>query len=77
MNLWVHIPDTKLEFVLPQANLTGSRRIGTRGVDKGAKEDLKQILKQQILRSNEDIDLLIVQFLQQEHLALIQNYFEK
>jgi integrator complex subunit 10 len=75
MHLWIHISDIRLEFT--QTNLSGSRRIGTRGVDKGAKEDMKQIMKQQVLRENEDIDLLIIQFLKQEHLTIIQNYFEK
>ncbi|XP_055635558.1 integrator complex subunit 10 [Toxorhynchites rutilus septentrionalis] len=81
MYLWQQIPDMKLELALPQAgnNLVtpGSRRIGTRGADRGVKEDFKQIIRQLIGRSNEDLDELLVQFLQQQHMALLQNIFEK
>ncbi|RZB38920.1 Glyco transf 22 domain containing protein [Asbolus verrucosus] len=33
----------------------GQRRIGTRGADKGAKEEIKQIIKRQVARSNENL----------------------
>lgn len=74
MHLWSSC-EVKLEFVL--SSQSSSRRIGTRGSDKGVKEDFKQIIKQQVSRSNEDIDSIIVQFLQQEHMMLVQNVFEK
>lgn len=81
MYMWQNCPDVKLELALPTSSSTlagaGSRRIGTRGVDKGAKEDFKQAIRQQISRSNEDLDELLVQFLQQQHLNLLQNIFEK
>ncbi|XP_001647882.2 integrator complex subunit 10 [Aedes aegypti] len=81
MYLWQNCPDIKLELALPSSSSSlaaaGSRRIGTRGVDKGVKEDFKQAIKQQITRSNEDLDELVVQFLQQQHLTLLQNIFEK
>ncbi|XP_055612588.1 integrator complex subunit 10-like [Uranotaenia lowii] len=81
MYIWQNCPDVKLEIALPQttSNLAaaGSRRIGTRGADKGVKEDFKQIIRQQITRCNEDLDELIVQFLQQQHLTILQNIFEK
>ncbi|XP_053695260.1 integrator complex subunit 10 [Sabethes cyaneus] len=82
MYLWQKCPEIKLEFALPQSagGLTapgGSRRIGTRGSDRGVKEDFKQVIRQQIARCNEDLDDLIAQFLQQQHLALLQNIFEK
>lgn len=66
--------DVKLEFSTPQS--AGQRRIGTRGADKGYKEDFKQIIKQQVLRCNEDIVGLIIQFIQQEHSTLHQNLFD-
>lgn len=66
--------EVKLEFTIPQ---TSSRRIGTRGSDKGVKEDFMQIIRQQISRSNEDIDDVIVQFLRQEHVILVQTLFDK
>uniref|UniRef100_A0A182Q023 Integrator complex subunit 10 n=1 Tax=Anopheles farauti TaxID=69004 RepID=A0A182Q023_9DIPT len=78
MHLWTHSPDVKLELTMPQQSLaTGARRIGTRGADKGVKEDFKQIIRQQVARSNDDIDELMLQFLQQQHLVLMQNVFEK
>ncbi|ETN63570.1 integrator complex subunit 10 [Anopheles darlingi] len=78
MHLWTHSPEVKLELAMPQQSLaTGARRIGTRGADKGVKEDFKQTIRQQIARSNDDIDELMMQFLQQQHLSLVQNVFEK
>ncbi|XP_062716544.1 integrator complex subunit 10 [Aedes albopictus] len=81
MYLWQNCPDIKLELALSSSSnnlaAAGSRRIGTRGVDKGAKEDFKQAIRQQISRSNEDLDELLVQFLQQQHMTLLQNIFEK
>uniref|UniRef100_A0A8D8NCP0 Integrator complex subunit 10 n=3 Tax=Culex pipiens TaxID=7175 RepID=A0A8D8NCP0_CULPI len=85
MYLWQNCPDVKLEFAVTQpggglaagAGAAGSRRIGTRGADRGVKEDFKQVIRGQIARANEDLDELLVQFLQQNHLALLQNIFEK
>ncbi|XP_055545710.1 integrator complex subunit 10 [Wyeomyia smithii] len=82
MYLWQKCPEIKLEFALPQAanSLTAagsSRRIGTRGSDRGVKEDFKQVIRQQIARCNEDLDDLIAQFLQQQHMALLQNVFDR
>lgn len=67
MNLWrAH------EVILRLSSLssTPNRRIGTRGADKNVKEDFKQVIKQQVLRSNEDVVSLIMQFIEQEHLNL-------
>ncbi|XP_026745092.1 integrator complex subunit 10-like [Trichoplusia ni] len=44
----------------------GQRRIGTRGADKGVKEDFKQAMKAQVARSNESILNLMVQFITSE-----------
>ncbi|XP_035900736.1 integrator complex subunit 10 isoform X2 [Anopheles stephensi] len=78
MHLWTHSPDVKLELAMPQQSLaTGARRIGTRGADKGVKEDFKQIIRQQVARSNDDIDELLLQFLQQHQVTLVQNVFDK
>jgi integrator complex subunit 10 len=52
---------------------TSQRRIGTRGADKNVKEDFKQIIKTQVLRSNEDVVGLITQFIEQEHVNLLQS----
>uniref|UniRef100_A0A336LXP2 Integrator complex subunit 10 n=1 Tax=Culicoides sonorensis TaxID=179676 RepID=A0A336LXP2_CULSO len=73
MHLW-YPGEVKLEFTIAQPS---SRRIGTRGSDKGVKEDFMQIIRQQISRANEDIDEIVIQFLQQEHVKLVQTLFEK
>ncbi|CAG9772960.1 unnamed protein product [Ceutorhynchus assimilis] len=56
--------------ILP--NLGSQRRIGTRGADKGAKEELKQAIKRQVARSNEKLDDLIINFLQNERALILQ-----
>lgn len=76
MWIYMHGNDVQLEFSPPQPNL-GTRRIGTRGADKGVKDDFKHLLKQQISRSSDDVESLIIQFLTQEHAVLVQNIFEK
>lgn len=50
----------------------GQRRIGTRGADKGVKEDFKQAMKAQIARSNESILNLMIQFITSERSYFIQ-----
>ncbi|KAF7286708.1 integrator complex subunit 10 isoform X2 [Rhynchophorus ferrugineus] len=50
----------------------GQRRIGTRGADKGAKEELKQAIKKQVARSNEKLDDLLINFIQNERALLLQ-----
>lgn len=71
MNLWRgHEVILRLSS---SASTPTQRRIGTRNADKSTKEDFKQIIKQQVLRSNEDVVGLIIQFIEQEHLNLLQN----
>lgn len=72
MNLW-RGHDVILRLSSSASTPQSSRRIGTRGADKNVKEDFKQIIKQQVLRSNEDIVSLIVQFIEQEQVNLLQN----
>ncbi|CAG9784434.1 unnamed protein product [Diatraea saccharalis] len=50
----------------------GQRRIGTRGADKGVKEDFKQAMKAQVSRSNESILNLMIQFITSERSYLLQ-----
>lgn len=50
----------------------GQRRIGTRGADKGVKEDFKQAMKAQVARSNESILNLMIQFITTERSYLLQ-----
>lgn len=44
-------------------NFRSQRRIGTRGADKGVKEEIKQCIKRQIARSNENLDILLENFI--------------
>jgi integrator complex subunit 10 len=44
----------------------GQRRIGTRGADKGAKEEIKQIITRQVARSNENVNELLIRFITHE-----------
>ncbi|KAJ1524001.1 hypothetical protein ONE63_010545 [Megalurothrips usitatus] len=46
--------------------LTSQRRISTRGVDKGAKEDFKSAMRRQIARSFEPLEPLLIKFLTSE-----------
>lgn len=48
------------------------RRIGTRGSDKGAKEEIKQAIRRQVLRCNEPMEELIIKFLNQERGNILQ-----
>ncbi|VEN62748.1 unnamed protein product [Callosobruchus maculatus] len=49
----------------------GQRRIGTRGADKGVKEEIKQAIRRQIARSNETVDDLIITFMTNERTQII------
>lgn len=75
MHIWVtHNGEYNFEFIAAQQNV-GGRRIGTRGADKGVREDFKQIMKQQVSRSNEDLCLLIAEFITKEDAHLLKNIF--
>ena len=71
MNLW-RAHEVILRLSSSASTPNSQRRIGTRGADKNVKEDFKQVIKQQVLRSNEDVVSLITQFIEQEHPNLLQ-----
>lgn len=71
----IHHADTRLELTQSVAS-TATRRIGTRGSDKGVKADFKQLIRKQLNRSGEDMETLITQFITQEHMCLVQNIFD-
>ncbi|KAG6454067.1 integrator complex subunit 10 [Manduca sexta] len=50
----------------------GQRRIGTRGADKGVREDFKQAMRAQVARSNDSILNLIIQFITSERSYFLQ-----
>ncbi|KPI93815.1 Integrator complex subunit 10 [Papilio xuthus] len=58
--------------IFPNSQHLGQRRIGTRGADKGVKEDFKQAMKTQVARCNESILNLIIQFITTERSYLLQ-----
>lgn len=76
MYIYTHDNKIQLELNLPAASSI-TRRIGTRGSDKGIKDEFKQLIRKQMARSNDDIDALIVQYITQERANLIQIIFDK
>lgn len=76
MHLYLHDGEIRLELAAPTTTST-TRRIGTRGADKGVKDDFKQLIRKQFLRSGDDIEALIVQFITQEHMCLVENIFDE
>ncbi|XP_030386142.1 integrator complex subunit 10 [Scaptodrosophila lebanonensis] len=57
------------------ATVPTPRRIGTRGADKGARDEFRALIRQQIARSNENVTTLVANFISQEHLTLAQHIF--
>uniref|UniRef100_A0A1B6J7H0 Integrator complex subunit 10 n=1 Tax=Homalodisca liturata TaxID=320908 RepID=A0A1B6J7H0_9HEMI len=56
-----------LDILPPSSNqMLNHRRMSTRGVDKGAKEDFKLAMKRQVARSSEPMDSLIITFLTEQ-----------
>lgn len=51
------------------------RRIGTRGADKGARDEFKSLIRQQIARCNENVPTLVANFITNEHLTIAQHIF--
>lgn len=54
----------------------GQRRIGTRGADKGVKEEVKQAIRRQIQRCNEPIHQLIVTFIDRERSYITKTFMQ-
>lgn len=52
----------------------GQRRIGTRGADKGVKEDIKLAMRAQVARCNEPIMNLVTQFITNERAHLLKSF---
>ena len=49
--------------MFPDSGAKGSARPGTRGANRGEKEDFKMAMKRQASRSHENVETLIVEFL--------------
>lgn len=76
MYLYTHENKIQLELSAPTATSL-TRRIGTRGADKGIKDEFKQLIRKQMARSNEDIESSILQFITQQRDLLMQLIFDK
>lgn len=63
--------DIQLEFIPPQTTI-GQRRIGTRGADKKDVRDFDQVIRQQIAKSNDDLENLLIQFIMHEGINIVQ-----
>lgn len=76
MYLYTNENKIQLELNMPTTT-TLTRRIGTRGSDRGIKDEFKQLIRKQMARSNEDVETLIIQFITQERSSLMQLIFDK
>ena len=54
-------------------NFRHQRTISTRGADRGSKQDFKQGMKRQMLRSDESMETNVINFLIQERSAIHEN----
>lgn len=77
MYLYTNENKIQLELSAPHTSSSLTRRIGTRGSDRGIKDEFKQLIRKQMARSNEDIETLILQFITQERNSLMQLIFDK
>jgi integrator complex subunit 10 len=59
--------------LLPQTDISKMRTV-TRGVNKGAREELMYAMEQQIKRCDEPVEPLLRQFFKQEKLSLGGKY---
>ncbi|CAF4761491.1 unnamed protein product [Pieris macdunnoughi] len=71
--IWNEQGKTIVLDILPNSQQhLGQRRIGTRGADKGVKDDFKQAMKAQVARANESVLNLMIQFITSERSYLMQ-----
>lgn len=75
MYMYTHDNKVHLELSAP-VNSPLTRRIGTRGSDKGIKDEFKQLIRKQMARSNEDIESLIIQYITQKRGDIMQLIFD-
>ncbi|XP_064471231.1 integrator complex subunit 10-like isoform X2 [Ornithodoros turicata] len=61
-----------LDLLPSSTTQVGRQRAVTRGVNKGAKEDLKLAMEKQMTRSEDDMEQLLIQFIQEERDLLQQ-----
>ena len=56
----------------PSASSTPGRRLGTRGANRGEKTEIKTALKKQAMRSYENLDDVILEFVSKNRDSLFQ-----
>ena len=66
-----------LDICMPDLNKStdstgSSRRLGTRGANRGEKVEVRAALKKQVARSYEDLDFLIADFLTKNRDSIFQ-----
>ncbi|XP_004525165.1 integrator complex subunit 10 [Ceratitis capitata] len=72
MHIWhTHNEDFAFDLSPTQAD----SRVGTRGTEKGVREDFRIIIKQQIAKANEPLVPLIANFIKQEYMHLMGSMF--
>lgn len=76
MYLYTNENKIQLELNTPSTSSL-TRRIGTRGSDRGIKDEFKQLIRKQMARSHEDVESLILQFITKERNTLMQLIFDK
>lgn len=75
MYLWSEQGGNIVLDILPNTQQhLGQRRIGTRGADKGVKEDIKVAMRAQVARCNEPIMNLVTQFITNERAHLLKSF---
>lgn len=58
-------------------NSAAMRQHGTRGANKGQRDDFKLLMRQQIRRCNDPVDECVERFIVEEQVNLMQNLYEK
>lgn len=71
MYIYTYDGKVHLELSTPVASSL-TRRIGTRGSDRGIKDEFKQLIRKQLARSNDDVDSLIIQYISQARADLMK-----
>ena len=55
--------DNNLVLDASSSAMTSQRRVGTRGANRGEKSEIRSLLKRQVQRCHENMDVIIAEFL--------------
>ncbi|XP_073836788.1 integrator complex subunit 10 isoform X2 [Musca autumnalis] len=76
MAMWnSHNEEYNFDFTPLDVSASGTSR-RTRGTEKGVRDDFRAMIKQQLSRCNENLTLLLVNFISQEHMRLMHFLFD-